>query len=148
MKNFVTKFIFLIFLLNSNPLFSKQSDTSKPNILLIVADDHGKDASGCYGNPIIQTPAMDALATDEVRFTNAFCTSASCSASRSVLLTGKFNHATGHYGHEHSFHHFKTFEKERSLTYYLENGGLWTGRVWQCFSYFYNQQIIQSKYKL
>lgn len=101
----------------------------KPNIVLIVADDHGIDALGCYGNPVIKTPAMDALAADGVRFTNAFCTSASCSASRSTLLTGKFNHATGHYGHEHAFHHFSTFDKEKSLTHYLEKGGYRTARV-------------------
>ncbi|TLX75626.1 sulfatase [Labilibacter sediminis] len=101
----------------------------KPNIVLIVADDHGTDALGCYGNSVIKTPAMDALAMDGIRFNNAYCTSASCSASRSTLLTGKYNHAIGHYGHEHAFHHFSTFNKEKSLMHYLEKGGYRTARV-------------------
>jgi N-sulfoglucosamine sulfohydrolase len=102
---------------------------NKPNIVLIVSDDHGRESVGCYGNPVIQTPAIDKLATQSVRFNNAFCTSASCSASRSVLLTAKFSHATGHYGHEHEYHHFSTFNNEKSLTHYLENGGYRTARV-------------------
>ena len=59
-----------------------QGQSEKPNIVLIIADDHGADALGCYGNEVIQTPALDRLATEGIRFTNAFCTSASCSASR------------------------------------------------------------------
>jgi N-sulfoglucosamine sulfohydrolase len=102
---------------------------SKPNIVLIVADDHGRETVGCYGNPVIQTPAIDKLATQSVRFNNAFCTTASCSTSRSVLLTSKFNHATGHYGHEHDYNHFSTYSNEKSLSYYLENGGYRTARV-------------------
>jgi len=100
-----------------------------PNVLLIVADDHGKDAFGAYGNPVIKTPALDALAKDGMRFTNAFCTSASCSASRSVIMTGRFNHATGHYGHMHSYNHFSTFDNEKCITGYLEMGGYRTARV-------------------
>ncbi len=44
----------------------------RPNIVLIVADDHGRDALGCYGNPVIKTPHLDALAADGTRFTHAF----------------------------------------------------------------------------
>ena len=101
----------------------------KPNVVLIVADDHGREVVGCYGNKVINTPAIDKLASQGVRFDNAFCTSASCSASRSVLLTGKYNHATGHYGHDHDYNHFSTFDKEKSLTYYLHNDGYRTARV-------------------
>lgn len=41
-----------------------------PNIVLIVTDDHGLDALGCYGNPVIKTPALDAFANDGTRFTH------------------------------------------------------------------------------
>ncbi len=75
------------------------------NIVLFVADDHGQDA-GCYGNSVIQTPNLDRLAAAGTLFRNAFATTASCSASRSVILTGLHNHRTGQYGHEHSYHHF------------------------------------------
>ncbi|MEH0152738.1 sulfatase [Limibacter armeniacum] len=101
----------------------------RPNILLIVSDDHGKEAIGAYGNPVIKTPAMDRLAAEGIKFNNAFCTSASCSASRSVILTGKFGHATGHYGHEHAYHHFSTFDGVKSLPVMLEASGYRTARV-------------------
>ncbi len=102
---------------------------AKPNIILLVADDHGTDALGCYGNPVIKTPTLDKLATEGVRFTNAFCTSASCSASRSTLLTGMYNHAIGHYGHAHSYHHFSTYDTVRSLPQYLADAGYHTARI-------------------
>lgn len=100
-----------------------------PNIVLIVADDHGTDALGCYGNPVIQTPNLDALAAEGVRFTNAFCTTASCSPSRSVLLTGRHNHANGMYGLEHTYHHFSSFGTVQSLPVQLAQQGYRTARV-------------------
>ena len=103
--------------------------TPRPrNIVLIVADDLSQDA-GCYGNREVRTPAMDQLAREGTLFRNAFCTSASCSASRSVILTGLQNHATGHYGHAHSEHHFSTYRAVRSLPVLLGEHGYRTGRV-------------------
>jgi N-sulfoglucosamine sulfohydrolase len=108
---------------------SVSEEASRPNIVLIVADDHGLDALGCYGNPVIQTPNMDLLASEGVRFTRAYCTSASCAASRSVILSGKYGHATGSYGHVHDYHHFSTFENETSLSNRLSAAGYHTARV-------------------
>ena len=99
-----------------------------PNIILFVADDHGQDA-GCYGNKIIQTPNLDRLASEGTRYTRAFCTTASCSASRSVILSGLHNHANGQYGHQHSFHHFYTFNSVKSLPVILAEHGYRTGRI-------------------
>lgn len=101
----------------------------QPNIILFVADDHGTDALGCYGNSVINTPNLDALAQDGIRFTNAYCTSASCAASRSVILTGKFGHATGSYGHTHDYHHFSTFDHVKSLPVLLSEAGYATARI-------------------
>lgn len=103
--------------------------TERPNIILLVADDHGTDALGCYGNPVIRTPHLDGLAAEGVRFTHAYCTSASCSASRSVILSGMQNHAIGHYGHAHEYHHFSTFDTVRSLPVHLEAAGYHTARI-------------------
>jgi N-sulfoglucosamine sulfohydrolase len=75
----------------------------------MVADDHGLD-TGSYGNPAIKTPHLDNLSEDGVTFTNAFCTTASCAASRSVILTGIYNHTNGAYGHTHGCHHFACFD--------------------------------------
>lgn len=101
----------------------------RPNVILIVADDHGKDGLGCYGNPVVRTPNLDELAARGVRFERAYCTSASSSASRAVILTGKFGHTIGHYGHEHTYHHFRTFEREKSLPVYLSEAGYKTARI-------------------
>ncbi|MCF7838122.1 MAG: sulfatase [Candidatus Marinimicrobia bacterium] len=99
------------------------------NIVVMVADDHGREALGCYGNPVIRTPNMDALAADGTRFTNACCTSASCAASRSAILTGLHNHTNGTYGHTHGIHHFAAFDWVKSLPAYLNEAGYRTGRV-------------------
>jgi len=101
----------------------------RPNIVLMVSDDHGIDALGCYGNAVIETPNLDALAGDGVRFTHGFCTSASCSASRSVILTGLHNHANGQYGHQHSYHHFSSFDSVTSLPVRLSRAGYRTARA-------------------
>jgi N-sulfoglucosamine sulfohydrolase len=101
---------------------------TRPNIVLFVTDDQGADA-GCYGNPVIKTPHMDALAADGVRLTHAFCTTASCSASRSVILTGLFNHANAHYGHAHAYHHFSAYKTVKSLPVLLTEAGYRTGRI-------------------
>jgi len=105
------------------------SKKNAPNIILFVSDDHGKDALGCYGNPIIKTPNLDKMASEGVRFNNAYCTSASCAASRSVILTGKYGHATGSYGHVHDYHHFSTYENVLSLPVLLEKAGYETARI-------------------
>ncbi|MGM9507663.1 sulfatase family protein [Larkinella sp. GY13] len=102
---------------------------SRPNIVVIVADDHGREAVGCYGNPVIKTPHIDRLAAEGTRFTNAFCTTASCSPSRSVLLTGLHNHANGMYGLEHREHHFSSFDTVRTLPVLLEKAGYRTARI-------------------
>jgi N-sulfoglucosamine sulfohydrolase len=113
--------------LHANNMLDKKQP--KPNIILVVADDHGTDGLGCYGNPVIQTPNLDWLAKEGVRFTNAYCTSASSAASRSVILTGKYGHAIGAYGHAHDYHHFRTFDSVRSLPVFLENAGYVTARI-------------------
>jgi len=101
-----------------------------PNIVLIVSDDHGSRDLGCYGNPAVKTPNLDRLAGEGVRFTQAYCTSASCSASRSVILTGLYNHASAHYGQQHSYHHFSAYDHVYSLPVLLEElAGYHTGRI-------------------
>ena len=76
----------------------------RPNVVLIVTDNLGRDL-GCYGNPVIRTPNIDRLAGEGVRMTHAFCTTSSCSPSRSVILTGLYAHANGMYGLAHAYHH-------------------------------------------
>lgn len=105
------------------------AELPRPNIVLIVADDHGTDALGCYGNPVIKTPHLDALSADGTRFTHAFGTTASCSPSRSVILTGQHNHRNGMYGLQHDMHHFQSFADLKSLPVRLAEAGYRTARI-------------------
>ncbi len=101
---------------------------AKRNVVLFVTDDQGRDA-GCYGNSAIRTPHLDRLAAEGTRFDYAFCTTASCSASRSVILTGLHNHANGQFGHEHSYHHFRSFDNITSLPVLLSAAGYRSVRI-------------------
>lgn len=103
-------------------------EAAEKNIVVFVTDDQSPDA-GCYGNPVIKTPHLDQLAAEGVKFNHAFCTTASCSASRSVILTGLFNHANAHYGHKHSYHHFSSYDWVKSLPVLLGKAGYRTARV-------------------
>jgi N-sulfoglucosamine sulfohydrolase len=73
------------------------ADASKPNILLITADDLGLQLS-CYGDRHIETPHLDALAASGVRFETAYIAQSSCSPSRASIFTGMFPHSHGHIG--------------------------------------------------
>jgi len=86
----------------------------KPNIILFVTDDQSPVA-GCYGNSVIKTPHLDALAKEGTLFSHAFATTASCSASRSVILSGLHNHFNGQYGHTHHFHKFESFPSMKAF---------------------------------
>ncbi len=61
----------------------------RKNILLFLTDDHGAWANGCYGNREVQTPTLDRLAKNGVRFANAFTPTPVCSPARACLLTGQ-----------------------------------------------------------
>ena len=108
--------------------FLTVASAASRNVVLFVADDHGQDA-GVYGNPVIRTPHIDRLAAEGTRFRYAFATTASCSASRSVILTGLHNHRTGQYGHQHDYHGFETFPNLKSLPVLLSEAGYRTASV-------------------
>jgi N-acetylglucosamine-6-sulfatase len=62
-----------------------------PNLLIVFSDDHRADHLGVTGAvPFLQTPVLDSLASDGVRFDNAYVTTALCSPSRATLLTGQY----------------------------------------------------------
>lgn len=67
----------------------------KPNIILILTDDLGYGDLNCYGSRAIETPNVDQLARDGVRFTDFHSCNAMCSPSRAGLLTGRYPHRTG-----------------------------------------------------
>jgi arylsulfatase A-like enzyme len=83
---------------NISRLFAGEISTptqSHPNIILIMTDDHAKNAVSCYGSKINQTPNIDRLAHEGIRFDNSFVTNSICAPSRAVILTGKYSHING-----------------------------------------------------
>ncbi len=67
----------------------------QPNVLFIMTDDHAAHAIGCYGSQINETPNIDRLAREGMRFDNCFCTNGICAPSRASILTGKYSHVNG-----------------------------------------------------
>jgi len=76
-------------------LQSANAADRRPNVLLIVGDDHRAEAIGAYGNKIIKTPNLDRLAESGARFDRAYCNSPMCTPSRQSFLTGQYPHAVG-----------------------------------------------------
>jgi arylsulfatase A-like enzyme len=67
----------------------------RPNFVIMMTDDQRWDAMSCAGNKILQTPNMDRIAREGVRFRNSFVTNSLCAPSRATLLTGLYSHAHG-----------------------------------------------------
>ncbi len=61
----------------------------RPNILFVVSDDHSAQHLGCYGDPVIRTPRLDAFAKEGMRFERAYTTAPQCSPSRASMMTGQ-----------------------------------------------------------
>jgi N-sulfoglucosamine sulfohydrolase len=79
-----------------------QSGGSRPNVLYVILEDTGPNF-GCYGEPLVRTPNIDRFAAQGTRFTHMFCAAPVCSASRSALMTGRYQTNIG-------AHHHRTWE--------------------------------------
>ena len=64
-------------------------EAKKPNIIFVLADDLGWAELGCYGNSFNETPHLDQMAKEGLRFTNAYAAAPVCSPYRAALLTGQ-----------------------------------------------------------
>ena len=84
---------FVLFVLHL--MYATSAFPSLPNILIIYVDDLGFGDTAVYGNPIVETPNIDKLAEEGVRFTQFYAASALCSPSRAGLLTGRTPYRTG-----------------------------------------------------
>ena len=87
---------------------SAAAPPTRPNIVLLLADDLASWMLGCYGNQEIRTPNIDRIAAAGVRFANSFVTSPICSASRATLLTGRTPR-------QHGIHDFLTARTRRPI---------------------------------
>ena len=67
----------------------------QPNVLLFITDGHRADALGCCGNRLAETPNLDALAADGVRFSRSFCPHSVCMPTRASIYTGQYPRCHG-----------------------------------------------------
>ena len=66
-----------------------KSEVIKPNILILMSDNHSWNHLDCYGDPVLKTPVIDQLATEGIRFNHAYCSAPSCTPARASMLTGQ-----------------------------------------------------------
>lgn len=109
----------------------------KPNILFILVDDMGWRDLACFGHEIHETPNIDGLASQGMRFTNAYAACPICAPSRAAIMTGKFPSNTGFVDNFASVLNGKTLQrskvsqfldvKEVTLADALQGGGYQTG---------------------
>lgn len=98
----------------------------RPNILFFLVDDQRNDIMSCAGHPIIQTPTVDNLAKNGIRFVNAFVTTSICAASRASILTGLYESK-----HNYTFGKplLKTEFMNNSYPFLLKKAGYETGFI-------------------
>lgn len=111
------KYLSIITLLLS---VSTATHAQKPNILWVTIEDTSPQFIGCYGNETASTPVIDRLASEGVRFTNAFSTGTVCSPSRSTLITGVRTYEMGT-GNHRSQYPIPAFIK--GFPYYMQQHG-------------------------
>lgn len=112
--------------------------TDRPHILVIMSDDHGQWAAGCYGNSELHTPTLDYLATTGVRMANAFTPTPVCSPARASFFTGRLPSQHGLHDYlqetEESVKQHIWMADEVTLAELLSASGYKTGLVgkWHC----------------
>lgn len=67
---------------------ARQSEARRPNLVLVLSDDHTAEFTGCYGNSTIRTPHLDRFASEGMRLDRFFCAAPQCVPSRAAFLTG------------------------------------------------------------
>jgi len=105
------------------------ANSGRPNILFILAEDIGPQLA-CYGEPLVRTPNLDALAARGVRYTRAFTTAPVCSASRSAFMTGMYQTTIG--AHQHrtwAWNKRPLPDGVRTLPDYFRSAGYYTANL-------------------
>lgn len=120
-----------IFLISSCLLLSPgcKKELSQPNFLLCMADDWGWPHAGALGDPVVQTPTFDQLASEGILFEHAYVSSPSCTPSRNAVLTGQYHWRLGQGANLHS-------TLDVSIPVYpllLEEAGYFVGRWRKCW---------------
>ena len=71
------------------------AEIRKPNVIVIMADDIGAEGLGCYGSTIYTTPNLDRMASEGIRFSNAYATPL-CTPTRVMIMSGLYPNRTGY----------------------------------------------------
>ena len=79
------------------PISTRQAFRDKPNIVFILADDLGYTDVGCYGSEYYETPNIDRLTAQGIRFTNGYSCGPNCQPTRAALMSGQYGPRTGVY---------------------------------------------------
>ncbi|WP_346713165.1 sulfatase [Mediterranea massiliensis] len=124
MKADYLKISFLV--VGSIPSLNVMFAQNTPNILLIVSEDNGCDL-GCYGNTKVFTPNIDSLASNGMRFMNAYVTYSVSSPSRSSIFTGLYPHQNGQIGL--ATHKYRMYEGVKTLPQYLRELGYFSACI-------------------
>jgi arylsulfatase A-like enzyme len=95
---------------------------SRPNIVLVMADDMGWGETGYYGHPVLKTPNLDAMAKAGLRFDRFYAGAPNCSPTRATVMTGRSNDRTGVENHGYPLH-----RQEKTLPRALRDAGYVTG---------------------
>ncbi|MBP3943694.1 sulfatase [Sphingobacteriaceae bacterium WQ 2009] len=129
----------LTLLLAGSYLLANAQD-KRPNIVIIISDDHAYQTISAYGSKYGKTPQIDRIAKEGAIFQNAFVNNSICGPSRATLLTGKYSHKNGFRDNETSEFDFN----QDSFVKRLQQGGYqtaWVGKIHlghklQGFNYF------------
>src|SRR3954464_8105370 len=81
--------VFLLVFFGVAPLGAAAPAANDYNVLVLMTDEHNPRITGCYGDPLVKTPALDSLAARGVRFTAAYCQNPVCVPSRVALASGR-----------------------------------------------------------
>ena len=119
---------FLTFFLSTEAVFAlSQTVESRPNILWIVVDDMSANFS-CYGETAIETPHVDRLAGEGIRFARAYATAPVCSPFRSAMITGMYQTSIGAHHHRsgRGIHRVVLPDGVQPVPQYFQDAGYWT----------------------
>ena len=116
-----------------------------PNIVVVLADDMGWGDSATYGHPTIQSPNLDKLASEGVKFTQGYSAAGVCSPSRSAILTGRTPYRNGVWRHLSGIHEAHLRTSERTYPELLREAGYQTCHIgkWHLLS---RQQFGNSEF--
>ena len=121
-KRFIMKSFAILLLLVFTAPFAFAIEDSPPNIILVMTDDQGWGQVGYYDHPLLETPNLDAMAANGLRFDRFYAGAPNCSPTRATVMTGRNNDRTGVENHGYPLR-----PQERTIAHALRDAGYATG---------------------